>query len=72
MREYANGDYSMVRAFLVASGFGPDGLPGTRRDYVVGKPVRARSWSDVTAVEYLVDGDGNVSFEEVGRPDAPF
>lgn len=62
----------MVRAFLVASGFGPDGLPGTRRDYVVGKPVRARSWSDVTAVEYLVDGDGNVSFEEVGRPDAPF
>ena len=70
--EYSHGDYSMVKAFLVANRFDDAVLNGldrlARRDYVVGcRPAVSRRWSDLTLVTYNVLPDGYVEFSRFGE-----
>lgn len=65
--EYASGDYSQVRAFLVGHDFDmgsiEEALPTVERYSLTGyRPPAPYRWSDVTLVEYDVEDDGHVSF----------
>lgn len=70
--EYANGDYSMVSAFLVAQRFDMESieaaLPSTERwSLLSARPPKPLSWHDLTLVEYSTDDEGRVEFRVV-RP----
>lgn len=65
--EYASGDYSLIRAFLVAKDFDVEGLKAsledTERKYVAGsRPARSETWSDLSFVTYEVEDDGHIQF----------
>lgn len=68
-QEYANGDYSLVSAFLVASNFKYDAIksemPTTERHGLVGyRPPVPYRWNDITLVRYSAGKDGVVHFSK--------
>ena len=68
-QEYANGDYSLVSAFLVARNFNSgtvkSEMPTTERHGLVGyRPPVPYRWNDITLVRYSADRDGVVRFAE--------
>lgn len=65
--ERANGDYSLIRAFLVGYDFDTDSirgvLPTAERYNLLGyRPPRPRRWLDITFVAYKVEESGYVHF----------
>ncbi len=70
----AGGDYSMVDAYLVASGYTPDVLAYAAdaglRDYIAPyRPYRKQQWSQLTLVRYIPTGSTPaVRFEAVPLP----
>ncbi len=68
--EYANGDYSLIKAFLVGSSFDMDSIRETmhttmRFGLVSYRPPVQYQWSDLTLVRYNVGSDGIARFENV-------
>lgn len=67
--EYANGDYSMIKAYIVAYDFAED-LKQNVRDYCVRKynkgfrPTTFCTWSDVSLVKYRAK-DSDIKFDLV-------
>jgi hypothetical protein len=69
-REYADGDYSLVSAFIVGNCIDDELAQRSRqfvtRDYVTGRePLEGRSWKDLTFVEYSVEESGRISFSTI-------
>lgn len=68
--EYAHGDYSLIKGFLVAHDF-DDGIVANQeseRDYVVGyRPSITKKWSDMKFVRYYVTESGYIAFSLVGE-----
>lgn len=66
--EYSHGDYSLIKAFLIAFDFraSDDVSRASERDYVVGShPATARKWNDLTLVKYYLREDGYIEFSMV-------
>ena len=69
--EYCFGDYSLIRAFLVAYGFDAETIAHARnvaiRKYTVGtRPVRSCDWDNLTLVRYRFDSTlGEIKFDPV-------
>jgi hypothetical protein len=67
--EYAHGDYSMIRAFLVAYDFDADAIEYadskvSRHFTVERRPARTEEWSHLTLVRYRADpAVGSVAFQ---------
>ena len=71
--EYAHGDYSMIKVYLLAADFDTDAdswcddarliSPAIARSQVIGHDARTVHWSDVTLVRYNVDEYGEMTFE---------
>ena len=68
--EYANGDYSLVGAFLVGHDFDMvsinEALPTVERYSLSGyRPPIPYRWADITMARYSIEADGHVSFHIV-------
>lgn len=68
--EYANGDYSLISAYLVGHSFDmtsiTSGMLATQRYSLMGyRPPVFNRWSAVTLVSYYAEPNGHVLFEEV-------
>jgi hypothetical protein len=66
--EYCFGDYSMIRAFLVTSGFSEAVIEHKRevgvRNYTIGvRPAKSLEWSNINLVQYSINQDtGKINF----------
>ena len=68
--EYAKGDYSMVKAFLVGHRANAKGIAAeiasAERRYIVGaRPAVSRVWNALEFVTYHVEPDGHIVFSRV-------
>jgi hypothetical protein len=69
--EYCSGDYSMIKAFMVAYDFSKDVIKRAdkvgRRTYTIGhRPARSGEWSDLKLVKYTFDQQtGLLRFYEI-------
>ena len=68
--EYANGDYSLISAYLVGSDFDMDSIKSTihttlRYSLISYRPPVHHQWDDITLVKYNVGPDGHATFEKV-------
>ncbi|KAB7788816.1 hypothetical protein [Bifidobacterium cebidarum] len=66
---YANGDYSQIKAFLVAHDFeknsSQDSPQSIIRNYTIShRPARTEQWNDLTLVTYNVEKDGSLTFQK--------
>lgn len=69
--EYAKGDYSMVRGFLVGHKVLIDDIArekvSAERRYITGaRPAISCTWSDLAFVAYFVEPNGHISFSLIG------
>lgn len=68
--EYSYGDYSMIRAFLIAHDFSEDIIPHRQqvgqRQYIIGRrPARSDIWSNLKLVRYSFNSGRNLlEFQE--------
>lgn len=67
--EYAHGDYSLIRGFLIAHDFDENIVQNeeSERDYVVGyRPSITKKWNCLRFVRYYVTESGYIQFSLVG------
>ncbi len=67
--EYALGDYSRIKAFIIAKGFDKEALSSVQRiavrNYTHGaRPAKSDIWSDLRLLKYRFDADG-LTFDEL-------
>lgn len=65
---YAHGDYSQIKAFLIAHDFeeAPANVSNSIiRNYTINhRPVQTAQWDDLTLVTYSIEEDGTLSFDK--------
>ena len=75
-QEYASGDYSKIKARVVAKSYASKGIQETlenecKRSYISSThPNQTTNWSDIKLMDYYVDGVGLIELEEYNAFDS--